>query len=195
VPARPVQQPGGGKAQLQPPPQRMPEKPRSQTDDIAAYGVQLDVPGLGRLTRLESEGALKERMRQEALRYGERLVFPDEPILAKEPYPGRHWPHLARLVEPHYVNHGRLLFEQKNFERYGWDLGPITPVLAAGKFFWDVAWLPYHLGTRPCQQYDSSAGHCLPGDPVPFLLYPPELSLTGALTQAGTVAGLFFIFP
>ncbi len=187
--------PGGMKPNFQPVAQRVPEKPRTQADDISAYNIQLTVPGLGRLTRLESEAALKERMRQEALRYGERLVFPDEPILSKEPFTARQWPPYVRHVEPYYVCYGRLLFEQKNFERYGWDLGPIAPLVSAGKFFWDVAWLPYHLGTRPCQQYECSAGYCLPGDPVPLLLYPPEVSVTGALAEAGVVTGLFFIFP
>ncbi len=193
----PVQQlPGGAGNGFQPVAQRPFDQSRSQADDITSYNILLDIPGKQRLFgQFESEAALKERMRQEALRSGERLVFPDEPILSREPYPGRHWPALVRHVEPYYVCYGRLLFEQKNLERYGWSLGPVTPLVSAGKFFWDVAWLPYHLATRPCRQYDCSAGHCLPGDPVPLLLYPPEISATGMLTQVGVITGLFFIFP
>lgn len=173
---------------------KMPDKQRA-TDEITDYNIQLDVPGNQRLFLLESEASLKERMRQEAKRYGERLVFPDEPILSKLPYSARQWEPLTRLVEPHYVCYGRLLFEQKNFERYGWDLGPITPLVSAGTFYWDVLTLPYNVGTRPCQQYECSAGYCLPGDPVPFLLYPPELSLTGALAEGAAITGLFLAFP
>jgi hypothetical protein len=164
-------------------------------DDLSAYNIQLDVPGKLKLFRLETEASLRERMRQEARKGGERLVFPDEPVLSKEPYVARAWAPLTRLVEPYYLIHGRLLFEQKNFDRYGWDLGPVTPLVCAGKFFWDVAWLPYHAATRPCQQYETSAGYCLPGDPVPLLLYPPELSATGLMAQASTVVGAFFVFP
>jgi hypothetical protein len=171
------------------------ERPRP-AEEAPDYSIRLDVPGLQRLAgSLESEAALMERMRQEARARGERLVFPEEPTLTKEAYVGRHWSPLTRVVEPYYVCYGRLLFEQKNFERYGWDLGPISPVVSTGKFFWDVLALPYNLGTRPFQQYEVSAGYCLPGDPVPLLLYPPEISPTGLLTEAAVVTALFFIFP
>ncbi len=175
--------------------QKQIDRERRAQDEVPDYSIQLSVPGLGRLTRLESEAALKERMRQEARKYGERLTFPEEPVLSKEPYAGRHWEGKTRLVEPYYLVHARLLFQQKNFERYGWDLGPITPLICAGKFYWDVATLPYHLGTRPCQQYETNAGLCLPGDPVPLLLYPPEISLTGLAAEGAVIAGLFAIFP
>jgi hypothetical protein len=172
----------------------MPDRMRP-SDELPEYTISLNVPGLQRLTTLESEAALIQRMRQEARARGERLVFPEETTLSKEPYPGRHWSPYLKEVEPDYVCYQRLLFQQKNFERYGWDLGPITPILSAGKFYWDCAWLPYHLATRPCQQYECSTGYCLPGDPVPLLLYPPEISATGLLAQAAVVTGLVFIFP
>jgi hypothetical protein len=173
-----------------------PGKQRAPEEAAPEYNIRLDVPGLQRLAgQLESESALMERMRQEARARGERLDFPKEPILAKEPYLGRNWSPLTRVVEPYYVCYGRLLFEQKNFERYGWDLGPVTPLLSAGKFYWDVLALPYHIGTRPFQQYEVSSGYCLPGDPVPLLLYPPEISVTGLMTEAAVVTALFFIFP
>jgi hypothetical protein len=181
---RAVQQPG-----------KEPQRPRTP-EETPEYNIRLDVPGLQRLAgQLESEAALMERMRQEARARGERLVFPEEPTLAKEPYPGRQWSPLTRVVEPYYVCYGRLLFEQKNVERYGWDLGPITPVLCAGKFYYDVLALPYNVVTRPFQQYEVSSGYCLPGDPVPLLLYPPEVSATGLLAEAAVVTALFFIFP
>ena len=167
-----------------------------KAEETAEYTIRLSVPGLQRLTgELESEAALKERMRQEARARGEQLVFPEEPVLTKESYPGRHWTPLTRQVEPYYVCYNRLLFQQKNFERYGWDLGPISPILSAGKFYMDVALLPYHLGTRPWQQYDTSAGYCLPGDPVPLLLYPPEISATGLAAEAAVITAGFFMFP
>jgi hypothetical protein len=164
-------------------------------EEVPDYNIRLDVPGFQRLIQLESEASLYERMRQEARARGERLVFPEEPVLTKDPFVGRHWTPLTREVEPYYVMYSRLLFQQKNFERYGWDLGPISPLLSAGKFFVDVAALPYNLGTRPFQQYETSAGYCLPGDPVPLLLYPPEISVTGLAAEAAVVTLGFFIFP
>jgi hypothetical protein len=126
---------------------------------------------------------------------GERLEFPPSPPLTKGKYAGRTWPQSTTYTEPHYVCYQRLYFEQKNFERYGWDLGPITPVLSALDFWVDMGLLPYHLGTDPFRNYECSAGYCMPGDPVPLLLYPPELSATGALTEAAVIVALVAIFP
>jgi hypothetical protein len=107
----------------------------------------------------------------------------------------RTFPPAQEVVEPYYVCYNRLLFEERNSERYGWDLGFIQPFVSAGAFYWDVVALPYHLGTEPCRHYECGAGYCLPGDPVPYLLYPPELSLTGTVLEAGTIVALFGIFP
>ena len=45
------------------------------------------------------------------------------------------------------------------------------------------------------EQFDSSAGKCLPGDPTPLLLYPPEISFSGLLGEAGVIAAGVAIFP
>src|SRR5206468_3412224 len=120
---------------------------------------------------------------------------PDETLVSRDSYADRHWGPQVLLAEPNNVCYGRLFFEQKNFERYGWDLYLLSPFLSAGAFFFDVATLPYHCATEPFRKCECSAGYCLPGDPVPLLLYPPELSLTGALAEAATVVGLAAIFP
>jgi hypothetical protein len=168
-----------------------------QPDESEEHRVQLAPPGPERLFRLESEKSLQERMRQEARQRPtlERITFPDEPVLSTESYAARVFPPAREVVEPNYVCYKRLLFEQKNLERYGWDLGFITPFVSAGKFYWDVVWMPYHIWTAPCRCYECSAGYCLPGDPVPLLIYPPELSLTGTVMEAGTIVALFAIFP
>jgi hypothetical protein len=166
-------------------------------EEAFSITIQLEPPGRERLFQLESEAAMNERMRQEGLTNPrrERIIFPDEPVVSADPYPGRHWPMMSEFVEPAYVCHGRLLLEQKNFERYGWDLGIVAPVVSAGAFFVDMAMLPYNLATAPCRCYECSAGQCLPGDPVPMLLYPPELSATGAVAETGVILGLLAIFP
>ena len=91
--------------------------------------------------------------------------------------------------------HKRLMFEQINYERYGWDLGIVDPPLSAAKFFADVVMLPYHAYTDPFRHFDTGAGYCLPGDPVPLLIYPPELSATGALAETAAVLTVFAVFP
>jgi hypothetical protein len=167
------------------------------TDEQGEYSIQLEPPGPERLFRLESERSLQERMRNEARQRPimERITFPEEPVLSREAYSPRVFPPAHEVVEPQYVCYDRLYFEEKNSERYGWDLGFIQPFVSAGAFYWDLVMLPYHVGTEPCRKYECSAGYCLPGDPVPYQLDPFELSLTGAAAEAGTVTALFFIFP
>src|SRR5262245_61381293 len=159
--------------------------------------ITVDPPGPERLFRLESEANLLERIRQQGrqLRQQDADLFPEEVTLATGPYPGRHWPPSQRLVEPGYVCYQKLLFEQRNTERFGWDLGMVQPFMSAGEFFFDFVTLPYHAASRPCCCFDCSSGYCLPGDPVPYLLYPPEISLTGAIAEVGTVVAMFAIFP
>lgn len=177
-----------------PVPQPPVKAPTEETSDIQ---VQLEPPGLDRVTRRESEASLQERMRQEARgrRPLDRIDFPPEPILSTEKYAGRSFPPTVEVAEPNYVCHQRLYFEEKNSERYGWDLGIIQPLVSAAWFYGDLALLPYHIGTAPCRKYECSAGYCLPGDSVPYLLYPPDLSLTGAALETGGIFSLFAIFP
>jgi hypothetical protein len=160
------------------------------------YQVQLEPPGPQRLFRLEAETRLQERMRQEARERPtpERIAFPEEPI-ATGGWVVRQFPPANMRVEPHFVCYQRLYFTELNSERYGWDLGPVQPFVSGASFFWDVLLLPYHLGIDPCRCYECSAGYCLPGDPVPYLCYPPTFSLTGLTFEAATAVVLFAAFP
>jgi len=159
--------------------------------------IQLEPPGSDRIFgRRDSESSLKIRMQQEVRQQKRQPIpFPSEPILSTQRYAGRVFPPMTETVEPNYVCYGRLLFEDKNSERYGWDLGFIQPFVSGGIFFWDTAWLPYHLATDPCRKYECNSGYCLPGDPVPYLIYPPIYSVTGAGAEIGTIVALAWIFP
>lgn len=169
------------------------------TDDTQEYQIQLEPPGEQRLFgHLESEKSLQEHMRQEALsrKTPERIDFPEEPVISTKTYTPRMFPPATEFAEPAYVCYGKLLFEDKNTERYGWDMGFIQPFVSAGLFYLDVAFLPYHIASHACGGcYECSAGYCLPGDPVPYLLYPVDKSLLGTATEAGTVLLLVAIFP
>jgi hypothetical protein len=178
--------------------QQPPGAPGGLGDTQAAeQTIQLEPPGPNRLFRLESEDALKERWRQELQgpRPGDRQPYPDEPILTRESYFGRNWAPRTLTVEPNYLVYDRLLFEQPNFERYGWDLGPVSTALAPLSFFVDTAFIPYNLAKDPFRRYDSNAGFCLPGDPVPLMLYPPGLSASGGLAETAALLTLLAIFP
>jgi hypothetical protein len=171
-----------------------------ERDETQAYKPQVAPPGPERLFRLDTEAQVKERIRQENRRPGgaERLTFPEEPVVATERYNPYKRPSEFRptheLVEPNYVCFHRTYFDQINAERYGWELGVLQPFIEVGKFYYDVAMLPYHMGTDPFRKCDSNAGYCLPGDPVPYLLYPPDINLTGMVAEAATVVGITFAF-
>jgi hypothetical protein len=166
-------------------------------EKTAEQTIQLEPPGNERLFRLESEDALKERWRQELknTRPGDRQIYPDEPILTRDKYYGRNWQARTLYVEPNYLCYQRLQFEQINFERYGWDLGPLSVPLSVLNFYGDVVTLTYHAFTDPFRCCECNAGYCLPGDPTPLLLYPPQLSATGAIAETAAVLTLLAIFP
>jgi hypothetical protein len=163
-------------------------------EDTPVFSIDPELPGMERITRRESENEFFERLRLD-FPSGTRFILPTEIPLTAEPFERRQFARVVKSVEPAYVCHGRLLFEQPNFERQGWDLGIVTPLVNLGVYYWDLALLPYHCATRPFQQFDCSAGKCLPGDPTPLYLYPEEFSVSGLAGQAAVVTGLFFLFP
>jgi hypothetical protein len=194
---------GGGAVRPQPRPQILPVQglqPVRQVDSDTSP-ISLDIPQFMRIfNRLDTEAALQERIRQEGRERDptepeRNIIFPDEVTLTKEQYPGRNWPRQMAYAEPNFVVHRRLYFQELNSERYGWDLGPISPLASSLYFFRDVALFPYRFGTDLCRCYDSNAGYCLPGDPVPYLLYPVEASWTGTATEAATLVVLLAAFP
>jgi hypothetical protein len=131
------------------------------------------LPGPERVFRLESEANLRERMRQEALQDQRALPrFPAETKLT-EPPPARPTTPKDLLVEPNYVYYRRLMFEQKSSERYGWDLGPLQPLVSSGVFGADFFTAGVRRLAEPCRIWEASPGYCLPGDPVPCMFYWP----------------------
>ncbi|OWK43932.1 hypothetical protein [Fimbriiglobus ruber] len=105
------------------------------------------------------------------------------------------YPPIQGRIEPGFVVHRRLLFEDRNTERYGWDLGYVQPVVSALYFYKDFLLWPAHLASNPRERFDTSAGLCPPGDPVPYYLYPPEIDLFGATLGAGAIVGVALIAP
>jgi hypothetical protein len=199
--------PAAGQAAAQPPGALQPSF--WQGDDFTAPGdvtpfrIQLEPPGLERLAQsVQSDEALRERIRQESRERHpiQRDVFPPEPVLSTVPISSnpsrdRRWQPSTLQVAPYFVAYRRLLFEEKNSERYGWDFGVVQPVVSCAYFLWDYVMLPYHLATAPTRCYEFNSGYCLPGDPVPYYIYPVELSVTGAVAEVGTILALVAIFP
>lgn len=164
----------------------------------APYTIQLEPPAIYRVAiSVESDAQLQERIRQEnrERKIPERIVFPNDPVISTETYQGRRFYPTRMEVAPYYVCHGRLYFQQLNFERYGWDLGVFAPLVSSATFLYDFVTWPYHLATEPCRTIEYDTGWCLPGDPVPLLLYPLHVSPSGFVAEVGTILTLVAVFP
>lgn len=166
-------------------------------DPFRAY-VRLDPPGREKLFgSRDTEAELEERMRQEVKDAGrpEAVQFPDKGDLTQEAFKARQFPPTRVLAEPSYIVYGRLYFEERNAERFGWELGPIQPVVSTLQFYKDVLFLPLHCGSAPHRCWETNAGQCQPGDPVPYSWYPPEVTATGVLYQFGAIAAIVAPLP
>lgn len=175
------------------------KKPSDDTtaEEERAFALTLDIPGNEELFRREGEGKLQERIREEFKKQGvtDPIEFPQVPVLSKTPFPGRSFSRQMATVEPNYVTHGRLYFEDRNHERYGWDFGPFQPLISAAAFYKDVLFFPHNYFSHPCDRWETNAGYCLPGDPVPYLMYPPQITWTGLAGQAGVIFLGYGIIP
>jgi hypothetical protein len=175
--------------------QPRPASPPTASDDVDIDFDQ-ELPDITRVYRLESERNWQERLTQHEKDKGKpKPIFPEYAVLTSDKYYGRQWPQQNVRPEANYVVYDRLYFEQKNFERYGWDLGPISPIVESLVFGLDTALLPYNMGTDPFRNYETSAGYCMPGDPTPLLLWPLPLSLTGFVAEGAAIGTLVPVFP
>ena len=170
---------------------------QSVTEDAVQSFGTTELPGPQRLFKRESERQFFERIAQDMKKQigAGKAIFPEEPIISKEPFRPREFPHLVKQVEPSYLCHGRLYFEQPNFERTGYDFRILQPAICLGVFYYDLALLPYHAWTDLQDRTECSVGKCLPGDPAPLLLPRERFSVTGLVGFTGTAVGLGLLFP
>jgi hypothetical protein len=153
--------------------------------------------------RMESDTQLLDRVVKELRAEGlEYVTFKGLPTLEPLAPPGTpyrpktmSYPPVKQLIEPNFLIHRRLYFEEKNAERYGWDLGIVQPVVSTLYFYKDTLLWPAKLASHPFERYDSSAGKCLPGSAVPYYLYPPDVSLFGAGVGGAVITGAAILIP
>jgi hypothetical protein len=157
--------------------------------------IRTDLPGSQRLFIRESEEQFWNRYRIELEKQGLTLYLPQDQLALKEQFRRRSFEPIGKEIEPCYVCHRRLLFEQPNFERTGWNLSILTPAINLGVFWYDAALMPYHMFENLHIPGETSAGKCLPGDQAPLLRYRERWSTSGFLAQAGFVTGALFLFP
>jgi hypothetical protein len=153
------------------------------------------------------ERVILERLRQDERdanrnpenKYGPTVRFPKGPLVGDgATYVAKTSTYQPMRVnyEPLYVVHRRLHFEEKNAERYGWDLGIIQPFVSAAYFYKDVLLWPNSLASGVAYGFwDTNAGKCLPGSPTPYMLYPPGLTITGSVVEGLFITGVAFAIP
>ena len=105
------------------------------------------------------------------------------------------YPVAQSILEPGYVMHRRLYFEELNSERYGWEVGFAQPALSTLLFYKDTFLYPAKLASNIWERYDTSAGKCLPGSPVPYLYYPEPVDAFGLAVGAGAIVGVTAVLP
>lgn len=132
-------------------------------------------------------------------KYPKTLTFPALPQVGDGfAYQSKtvNYPAMRVNHEPLYVVHRRLHFEEKNAERYGWDLGIIQPLVSAAYFYKDVLLWPNSLASGVAYGFwDTNVGKCLPGSPTPYMLYPPGLTITGSVVEGLFITGVAFAIP
>ncbi len=175
-------------------PGNMPKAPPG-TDSIY---VRLDPPGRERLFgSRDTERQLEERMRQEAKDVGiaDTVLFPPSDPLTNEVYQPRQFAPMVAIAEPSYIVYGRLFFEEKNTERNAWNLGFIQPVVSTLYFYKDIVFLPHNCASDLHRKFETNAGECWPGNSLPYMCYPPELSVTGSAAEIALLIGMLAIVP
>lgn len=169
------------------------------TQDLFDGYVRLETPGREKVFGArETEKELEARFSQLEKDAGrEKIVFPEKPAVTTDNTPfGRNLAPQVMPREPAYVVYRRLYFEEKNSERYGWNAGPVLqPLISTAWFANDAFFFPKHLTSYNCRRFDTNAGLCWPGDPVPYLLYPPEFTMSGTLLESALVIGMFAAIP
>jgi len=189
----PVPAPGKTSLTSAQPPEKIRDKARNEA--IAEMYLPLDLPGpQGLFGRRESEASFYMRIGQAAPK-DKPAVFPAEIPVSKERFKPREFARSVAVVEPMFVMHQRLLFEQPNFERGLYDLGIIQPVVNLGVFYYDMAMMPYHYWSNLRDCSESNIGKCLPGDQAPFRVPIERFSVTGAIGELGVIIAGGYLFP
>ncbi len=179
------------------------QPPSGSSDEnmtLRDLGIEVNPPTGERLFRLDTEIQLKKRVASEiqsrpSVGTTEKVEFPIYHALSDKSFEPRVFGGVIKQIEPNYVLYNRLYGEELNSERYGWELGPIQPIVSTLYAWGDMATLPYNFAARPCQRFETSAGRCYPGDPVPYLIYPMVLSATGAGWEAAIIVAAFAVIP
>ena len=171
----------------------------ARPDPYEAY-IRLEPPGRERLFgSRDTERELEERMRQE--RQGPRraaipISLPGEAGADDRAVPGaavradrRAWPSRATSSTAGCTSRRRT--RSATGGTWGRSSRSSRPCTSSRTSLC----LPHNFASYPCRRFDTNAGQCLPGDPVPYLCYPPEMTWSGCSPKRGVIGLLFWAIP
>lgn len=126
----------------------------------------------------------------------ENWGLPRECLIEQVAYQPRNWNPMTMTWTASNLCHNPLYFEDVNLERYGHTRGPVLePLVQSAHFFGNVLVLPYKMGVHSPHECQYALGYYRPGDCAPWIKPPVPLSARGAIAQAATMTGLFWLIP
>ena len=122
--------------------------------------------------------------------------LPRECRIEQVAYQPRQWAPSKVTWTASNLCHNPLYFESVNLERYGHTRGPLLePVVQSAHFFGNILILPYKMGVHGPRECQYALGYYRPGNEAPWIKQPLPISARGALAQAATMTGLFWLIP
>ena len=122
--------------------------------------------------------------------------LPRECRIEQVAYQPRQWAPSKVTWTASNLCHNPLYFESVNLERYGHTRGPLLePVVQSAHFFGNILILPYKMGVHGPRECQYALGYYRPGNEAPWIKQPLPISARGALAQAATMSGLFWLIP
>lgn len=151
---------------------------------------------------IETESGQKEALPINRLSEGdiayiaENWGLPKECLLEQVAATPRNWTPMTMTWKASNLCHNPLYFEDVNLERYGHTHGPVLePVVQSAHFFANIAVLPYKMGVHCPSECQYALGYYRPGNCAPWITPPVPISARGAISQAATMTGLFWLIP
>ena len=126
----------------------------------------------------------------------ENWGLPKECLIDQVAYKPRRWVPMTMTWTASNLCHNPLYFQDVNLERYGHTHGPVLePVVQSAHFFANIAVLPYKMGVHCPSECQYALGYYRPGNCAPWITPPVPISVRGAISQAATMTGLFWLIP
>jgi hypothetical protein len=122
--------------------------------------------------------------------------LPKECLIEQIAATPRQWTPMTMTWKASNLCHTPLYFEDVNLERYGHTRGPLLePFAQSAHFFGNILVLPYKMGVHSPRECQFALGYYRPGNCAPWIKPPVPISARGAIAQAATMTGLFWLIP